>query len=1133
MKASQPSAVRVFFAAAICAMVPVASQAQLSTASVTGVVRDSSSGIVADAQITLKNVDTSIERRANTNSAGNYAFVNIPVGNYVLEITKPGFRAFRVSDLTLEVNQTATVDASLSVGGLEQTVQVEAASELIQSSSAELGVVITTKQVLDLPLNGRNFTQLLTLTPGAAPVNGSQQGNGFGNTAQNTAYSFPAINGQTNRSNFFMLDGLNNQGAFASTYVVPPIVDSIQEFKINSHDDQAEFGGVLGGIINVVTKSGTNQLHGSAWEFIRNTDFNARNTFQPAVTPFHQNQFGASLGGPVIVPKLYNGRNKTFFFFAYEGFRYSQANNAFIRVPTDQELAGNFSGRNEPAQIFNPFSTRPDPNNPGGFIRDAFPNNQIPASLISQPLVNYVRAFIPRPNSSGNADRNAIDNTPQVQRQNEYTGRIDQNFGASNFLWFRYSIITLDQGLPGGIPGLINNKNNPAQNWGLSYVRTFSPSLVLQAQFGRAHQETNGLQRFLNAPANTLQSLGISPNFVSGFIDGSSFIPSLSVSNFFGAGENNSLNPNETNIYQYKSDLTKILGKHTFKFGGEWNSSGFESFYENNSITFNTPQTSNPANPSQVGSALASFLLGVPDSASRRNVHETTRPGGVMGFYFQDSWKVTPKLTVNYGLRYDRTFLPPYGLTSTVGKQGGIETGDMNFNDGTYVLQKLPPSCASRGFAPCIPTPDGSLPAHVVVDPRGKIYHDTTLNFGPRLGLAYRVGDKTVLRGSFAIFYDQWAAVLQSAQNFEGSWPDVGQQIANNLNNPIPSQPTPNITYQNPFPSGLFPAATPFNQVQWFADPNAKNPYSMQWNVGVQHQFNQSTAVTVNYVGSGSRRTDVGGYYNTALTPGPGNPQDRAPFPYIHATNYDRSVGLGSYEGLQVFLNRRFAAGLAFQFAYTWSKAIDTGASDWYGNATAIQDPYHYRNDRGPATFDLPHVFSGNILYELPIGATRRFKTGNKAIDYVVGNWQVNTITTARTGNAFHVNVNGDIANTGNNSGYERANLVYGQSINVTNPTRQVYLNRAAFAVPALYTFGTLGRNILRGENFWNMDASLFRQFPVFETRRIEFRAEAFNVVNNTILNTPSSNLSNLNFGQVTGTANGSRTLQLGAKIIF
>ncbi|MDQ6663102.1 MAG: hypothetical protein M3Z23_01760, partial [Acidobacteriota bacterium] len=218
---------------------------------------------------------------------------------------------------------------------------------------------------------------------------------------------------------------------------------------------------------------------------------------------------------------------------------------------------------------------------------------------------------------------------------------------------------------------------------------------------------------------------------------------------------------------------------------------------------------------------------------------------------------------------------------------------------------------------------------------------------------------------------------------------------------------------------------------------------------------------------------------------------------------------------------------------YTWSKAIDTGASDWYGNATAIQDPYHYRNDRGPATFDLPHVFSGNILYELPIGATKRFKTGNKAVDYVVGNWQVNTITTARTGNAFNVNVNGDIANTGNNSGYERANLVYGQSINVANPTRQVYLNRAAFAVPPLYTFGTLGRNILRGENFWNMDASLFRQFPVFETRRIEFRAEAFNVVNNTILGTPSSNLSNLNFGQVTGTANGSRTLQLGAKIIF
>jgi hypothetical protein len=1115
----------------VCATLPCLSHAQLSSASVTGVVRDTTGGVIADAAIVLRNIDTSVERRASSNSAGNYAFVNVPVGKYVVDITKPGFRNYRVADLVLEVDHTATIDASLSLGGVEQTVQVEAAADLIQASSAELGAVVTQKQVTDLPLNGRNFTQLLTLTPGAAPVNGPQQSNGFGNTALNTAYSFPAINGQTNRSNFFMLDGLNNQGAFASTYVVPPIVDGIQEFKINSHDDQAEFGGVLGGIVNVVTKSGTNELHGAAWEFVRNTDFNARNTFQPAVTPFHQNQFGVTVGGPVIVPKLYNGRNKTFFFFGYEGFRYSQANNAFLRVPTNQELAGNFNGPNEPAQIFNPFTTLADPANPGAFIRDPFPNNQIPTSLISQPLVNYVHSLIPQPNYSGTSDRNAIDNTPQIQNQNEYTGRIDQTFGAKNFLWFRYSVITLDQTLPGGLPNLTNNKNNPGQNWGASYVHTFSSSFILQAQFGRAHQETNGLQRWLNAPANTLQNLGISPNFVSNFIDGSSFIPSLSVSNFFGAGENNSLNPNETNIFQYKAAVTKILGSHTFKFGGEWNSTNFESFYENNSITFNTPQTSNPANPSQVGSALASFLLGVPDAASRRNVHETTRPGGVMSFFFQDSWKATPKLTVNIGLRYDRTFLPPYGKENTVGMQGGIETGDMNFNDGTYVLQKVPPSCVSRGYAPCIPTPDGGLPAHVVVDPRGKIYHDTTTNWGPHLGLAYRLNDKTVLRGSFAIFYDNWAAVLQSAQNFEGSWPDVGQQIANNLNNPVPGQPTPNITYQNPFPSGLFPAATPFNQVQWFADPYAKNPYSMQWNGGIQHQFNQSTALTVNFVGSGSRRLDVGGYYNTALTPGPGNPQDRALYPYIHPTNYDRSWGLGEYDGLQVLLNRRFSAGLAFQFAYTYSKAIDTGASDWYGNGTAIQDPYHYRNDRGPSLFDLPHVFSANILYELPVGTGKRFKTGNKAFDYVIGNWQVNTITTARNGNVFNVTVNGDIANTGNNSGYERANLVGNPSL--PNPNRQAFINRAAFAIPAIYTFGNLGRNRLRTDNFWNVDASIFRQFPFLESRKVEFRAEAFNAVNNVIFAAPSSNLSNANFGQVTGTANNSRTLQLGLKVLF
>src|SRR6266436_6816999 len=303
--------------------------AQLSSAAVTGVVRDPSGSVVAGVKLNLTNLDTTVKHTAESNSAGNYVFLSIPPGNYSLEATAPGFQTMQVPRIGLAVNQTATIDVSLQVGAVQQNLTVQAAGELLQQSTAELGAVVGTKQVLDLPLNGRNFTQLLSLSPGVSPISVSQNSGGFGNVASGTQFFFPAINGQTNRSNLFMTDGLNNQGAFSSTYAVPPIIDAIAEFKVNSHNDLSEFGGGLGGIINVATKSGGNELHGTLWEYLRNDFFNARNTFQPSVTVFRQNQFGVSGGGPVVLPKLYNGKNRTFFYGAYEGYRYSRAQNSF------------------------------------------------------------------------------------------------------------------------------------------------------------------------------------------------------------------------------------------------------------------------------------------------------------------------------------------------------------------------------------------------------------------------------------------------------------------------------------------------------------------------------------------------------------------------------------------------------------------------------------------------------------------------------------------------------------------------------------------------------------------------------------------------------------------------------------
>ncbi|MBS1858065.1 MAG: TonB-dependent receptor [Acidobacteria bacterium] len=1125
---------RAIFAALTLALFTVPASAQLSSASVTGVVRDSSGSVVPNVKIVLRNVDTSVERQALSNNAGNYVFLSITPGSYTLQANAPGFQTTKIPAFALAVNQTATLDVVLKVGAVQDTVTVEAAGELVQASSAEVGAVVSEKQVADLPLNGRNFTQLLSLSPGVAPVSVSQNAGGFGNVASGTQFVFPAINGQTNRSNFFMTDGLNNQGAFSSTYAVPPIIDAIEEFKVNGHDDLAEFGGALGGIVNVATKSGTNELHGSAWEFLRNDAFNARSTFQNSVTPFRQNQFGIAGGGPVYIPKLYNGKNKTFFFAAYEGFRFSQAANSFLHLPTDQELSGNLAGQ---AQAFNPFSTRPDPNTPGGFVRDPFPGNQIPANMIDPKLVGFVKQIRPQLINIGVGNFNAEDNTPFLQHQNEFTTRIDQTLGAKDFVWFRYSAIYYDTSGSGGLPVVTNTiKDNPGQNYGASWVHTFSPSLILQAQYGRSHQETNGVTVYNNLNAgSTAGTLGFSSNFAGNFIGGANLMPSVGISgyNTVVPGSGSSLNPNETNVHQWKVNVSKTIGSHTLRWGGEINSSTFESLYNSANVGFAYQQTADPAHPNiNPGNSMASFLLNVPDSAGRRNVHETTRWGGVMGYYFQDSWKATSRLTVNLGLRYDRTFIPPYGRPDTVGQNGGIETGSIDFNSGTYIVQQLPPPCSQRGHAPCIPG-DGTLPAHVVVSPNGKIYHDTTTNWGPRVGLAYRVSDTMAVRAGFGIYYDNWAAVTQTSQNYEGDWPDIGQQLANNLNVPVPGTTAPTVTGLNPFAAGggLFPAPTPFNQVQWYYDPYGKNPYSMQWNFGIAKQLNTSTTISADYVGSGSRRLDVGGYYNVALTPGPGNPADRAPFPYIHPSYYDRTIGRGNYNALQFQFNKRFTKGLAYQVSYTYSKSIDMGASGWYGvEGQSVEDPYHLGRDRSVSGFDLTQVLSANLVYELPFGKGKPFASSSPIFNAIAGGWQLNTITTARSGLPYNITVPGDLANTGN-TGYLRANLVGNPTL--SNPTANGWFNTAAFAAPATYTFGNLGRFAMRSSSVWNMDVSVFRQFTIREGKLVEFRAESFNTPNTVILGTPNGNVLDPNFGKIFGTATGPRSLQLGLKIIY
>jgi hypothetical protein len=1113
------------FLAAVCLAMTLVDEhsafGQLSTASVTGVVRDSASTAIPSAEVVLKNANNGVSRKSVSNESGVYVFLNVQPGEYTLEASKDGFAPKTYSAFPLAVNQTAQLDFSLTVGTLQQSVTVAAEGTEVQSSTAELGAVVTQRQVVDLPLNGRNFTQLLTLTPGAVPVNPSMNSGGV-QSMPIGAFIFPAINGQPNRSNLYLLDGINNQGAFYSTYAVPPIVDAMQEFKVQSHNDQAEFGGVMGGVVNVVTRSGTNDLHGAAWEFLRNDKLDARPYFSRTRPTFRQNMFGITAGGPVILPKLVNGRDKLFFFGGFQGFEYRAPSQTLYRVPTAANLAGDLS--DEPP-IFDPATTRANPAAPGTFIRDPFAGNRIPANRIDNGMLQYARTLVSAPINTGVPGFNGLDATPQKRSQREYTAKIDYAASQKDALWFRWSATDQPFVNSRSREQFENITNMKAYNFGASWVRTFSPTSVMQGQLGRVTLEQKQDVRYRDVPSGFNDQVGFSSQYASGFLGGRTLVPGMVVTGFF-AGSELVTTQRATDVWEYRANFTKIAGRHILKAGGALTTSGWFSPFSNVDAGFTNVVTSNLVNTATTGSALASYLLALPDRANRRDAISSLGWGGLMSFYVQDQWKVTPRLTVNLGLRNDTAFVPVFGRP----EDNNQFVGNIDFNRGVYVLQRQPPACSATVFAPCIP--GGTLPANVVLSENGRFYSFPKLNLQPRVGLAYRLNEKTALRAGFGLVGDFWSAVNQYAQNFQGLWPSVGTLQAVNLNNPTPAVPFPNVRAQNPLPSGLNPAATPFNQVAWYAAPDVKNPYSIQWNAGFQRQFGGTTTLGVDYVGSGSRRLDMNGFYNTALTPGPGAPQSRSLFPHIAPTRYARSWGRSSYHSLQALLNKRFSGGLAAMVSYTWSKSIDLGCSGWFNlEGCSIQDPYNFNNDRSVSAFDIPQLLTMNAIYELPFGKGKKMSAGNRAVDLLIGGWQANAIVLLRTGAPYTINVNGDIANVGNASGYMRPNLVGNPA--TANRTTSEWFNRAAFAVPAQFTFGNLGRNTMRSDNLANLDLSVFRNFRITERVALEFRAESFNATNSPTFAAPGSNMSTPTFGQVSSTASTARQYQFALKLKY
>lgn len=1130
-------------------MAPVA-MAQQATANVNGVVKDPSDAAIANAQIELKNIETGVVRKTATNADGIYDFPSVVPGTYSMQASATGFSTVSQPPVTLEVGQTATFDFHLKVGASTSTITVDAIAPTLETSTSELGTVVTPQQMNDLPLNGRNFTQLLLISPGTVNLNTDQNSGGGGgwNGASIGQFSFPAVNGARNRSNLFILDGANDLNTLSGTYNYAPIIDAIQEFKSQGHNDLAEYGGGAGAAVSAVTRSGTNEYHGTLWEFLRNSDMDSRGYFEDAREPLRQNQFGASAGGPLSIPKLYNGKNRTFFFVAWEGYRYASKTETPALAPTPAMDTGDFSALG--VTIYDPATTTLTN---GQYTRESFTQeynegpgntalcggdiNCIPSSRINPISALYLPLI---PTSSAPVVNGGNLTYPQNNdyTQNSGTLRFDQNFGNNNQVMFRYSQYDLFHTSPSGTIGS-NFVHVPGHNYIGHWTHEFSSTTFSDVYFGRNYGfTTTGTTWAGETPSflSQLQSDGMSTywmtlnNVVTApqYTAGGGYID-LTGSQLQGSGLGDD--------WQFGGSFSKILGRHTIKAGADFQTNNFTSPIATASEDFEPQQTSSLGANSSGGNGWASLLLGVPNGAGLRNILEDVHGGWINGIYVEDQFKATSRLTINLGFRNDMVYTPIYGT----GNAGNYYTGNANPITGQYELNALPPNCSASQGAPCIPTgiytasstpAPGGLPANAFVNPSPRVIKNSLFDWAPRLGLAYRLNDKTVIRAAYSRFFDEWADITQLSQNFGGNWPAVNTISANNLNPAVPT-----VTAADPLQLGsggaiIYPI-NDFSQVsQWMVDPNFRTPYFDQWNAGIQRELPANMTLDVNYVGSNGRHEDWGPALNVPQ-PGPGSQQARRPFPYMQAQWFDQSVGDSRYNALQVSVREHASHGVTFLAAYTLSQSNADGCN--LGASCDSTNPYNRKGDYGTSDLNQRNVFTVAFTAASPFN-----KSPSRLVSSVAGGWALNGLVQATNGQPYTVTAGGDPENTGGIN-QERMNVVGNPNAGHGIHTQAEWFNTSAFAAPTGYTYGNEKVNSLVSQSYNNTDLSLFRTFHLGlgEQRYFEFRAESFNLFNHVVFGLPDHNSTDTNFGQATGQVSAqnalpaTRQLQMSLKFYY
>ena len=1084
---------RIALVLALFTLVAAPAFAQLQAGRIVGTVFDPQKAGIPGATVTVTNVATNLSRSAVTDAEGNYVVTPLDPGTYNVTAEVPGFQTTRREGLVLTVGQAARVELTLNLGTLSTEVQVTAETPLLNTESATLSEVITNEQIVDLPLNGRGFHELARLTSGVAllPPTGNTQ------PVRPEVVNGNVIGGVAGSQTRFLLDGVDITEEHQGGTWIQTSVDALQEFSVQQNAYSAEFHGA-GATFNVTTKSGSNVYRGSVFEFVRNDAFDSKNFFAVNKEKLERNQFGGTLGGPII-------RNKTFFFASYEGHRRQQGIVDVSNVPSAAQRAGDFSGL---APIFDPLSTVGSGTTA---TRTQFADNRIPANRIS-PNAQFFMQYIPLPNGPNNT---YVSNPITEFSSNQVTLRLDQEVSQQHRLFARYSDHRNAEDRQSAWPTLgATRLEGPAFNVAVSLTSNFGASLVHEVRFSRMYGEYRSTAYFQGQGVDLVQRQGGITGLEMTQDPTIGSLPAFNFSGYTGfSGNAGDGRPKwqDRGEYELTDSLTWIKGRHILKFGGRMyrrNILFTDARSHNGVFGFTGVMTQRPSSSAGTGVSFADFLLGYPANATRSN--PATWWGGSGTYwhgFIQDDFRLTNNLTLNLGLRYEYTpWLTPYR------NQGAVfdptRAKSIIVSSETDQIDLASQALADVGYQLFGDLIQTSSQAGVPL----QLTNNDNKQLAPRVGFAYRLGDRTVVRGGYGMFYE--AEGTSGRLNFH-FLPFSMSEAITATTNVLPTRTLNNYFLDVPF--GASVGAVGWNPLTL----DAEFGFDQRWNFGVQREIANRMSLEINYVGTKGTNQQEAEPINIP-PPGEGNVQNRRPYPRFGNMNIHSQARSSEYHALQTKFQKRTSDGYWYLISHTWSKTLTTVPAPGIGG--------NFTYDTGPVGFDIPHLLTMSFGAELPFGRGKRYLSNAGTVaNGFLGGWQAQSIVNYRSGLPFTPTVSRDVANTG--AGGQRPNRIGEGTLD--NPTIDRWFDTTAFVVPPNFTFGNTGRGILRGDHQWNVDFSIFKRFGITGSQTLELRAEAFNLLNSVYFDNPSTAIDTATAGRVTSTSLAARTLQFGLKYLF